>query len=132
MKIGLRFIRVVKTATKYFPMTYLSSVEFDQGRGKREVAFIKTDGIVQMMAYSWMNHDRRCVISTSFSLSYGRPYSRVRWRQQERDDEHFGQANNEEALREELVVEQPKCWRFIMIRVQQYIITITTDKTYCV
>ena len=33
----------------------------------------------------------------------------MRWRQQEQDDEHFGQFNNEEAVREELVVAQPKC-----------------------
>ena len=31
----------------------------------------------------------------------------MRWRKQERYDEHFGQANNEEAVREELVVAQP-------------------------
>ena len=35
MKIDLRFIGVVKTATKIFPGAYLSSVEFDQGRGQR-------------------------------------------------------------------------------------------------
>ena len=62
-----------------------------------------------MMAYAWMDRDRRYFISTESWSSYGRPYSRVRWRQQERDDEHFGQVNNEEAIREDSVVAQPKC-----------------------
>ena len=31
LRIGLRFIGVVKTATKKFPMTYLSSIEFIEG-----------------------------------------------------------------------------------------------------
>ena len=51
-----------------------------------------------MMAYAWMERDRR----------YGCPYSRVRWRQQELDYEHFDKVNNEEEVREELVVAQPK------------------------
>ena len=29
MRIGICFVRVVKTATKIFPMTYLSSIELD-------------------------------------------------------------------------------------------------------
>ena len=61
------------------------------------------------MAYAWMDRDRIYFISTASSLSYGRAYSRVRWSQQEQDDEHFGQVNNEEAVREDLVVAQPKC-----------------------
>ena len=31
------------------------------------------------------------------------------WRQQERDDEHFCQVNNEDAVHEESVVAHPKC-----------------------
>ena len=56
-----------------------------------------------------MDCDKGYSISTASLLSDGRPYSRVRWRQQERDDEHFGQVNIEEAVREELVVAQTKC-----------------------
>ena len=65
MKICLRFIGVVKTATKIFPMEYLSSVEFDQGRGKREGAFLMTDGIAQMMAYAWMERGMGYFITTA-------------------------------------------------------------------
>ena len=59
MNIGLRFIGVVKPATKKNPMTYLSSVEFDQGRGQREGVVLKTYGIAHMMAYACMDRDRR-------------------------------------------------------------------------
>ena len=90
-------------------MAYLSSVEFDQGRGQRKGVVLKTYGIAHMMVYACMDRDRRYFISTASSLSDGCPCSRVRWRQQERDDEHFGQVNNEEAVHEELVVLQPKC-----------------------
>ena len=82
MKIGLGFIGVVKTATKKSPMAYVSSVEFDQGRGQQEGVVLKTDGISHMMDYTWMDCDRRYFISTAPSVSDGRPYSRVRWRQQ--------------------------------------------------
>ena len=56
-----------------------------------------------------MDLDRRYFIPTASSLSDGRPYTHVRWRQQELDDEDFGQVKNKEAVREELVVAQPKC-----------------------
>ena len=81
-------------------MVYILNVDFDQGRAKREGVVLKTYGISQMKAYAWMDRYRRYLISTASSLSDGRPYSRVQWRQQERDDEHFGQVNNEEAVRE--------------------------------
>ena len=40
-------------------MAYLSSVEFDQGRWQREGVVLKKYGIAQMMAYAWMDRDRR-------------------------------------------------------------------------
>ena len=33
MEIGFRFIGVVKTATRKYPMGYLTSVELNEGRG---------------------------------------------------------------------------------------------------
>ena len=90
-------------------MEYISSVDFDQGRGQWEGVVIKTYGIEEMTDYACMDRDKRYFISTASSLSDGSPYSRMGWRQQEWDDEHFGQVNNEEAVREELFVAQPKC-----------------------
>ena len=45
MRIGVRLIRVVKTATKILPMAYLSSIELDEGRGQRVGVFLNYDGV---------------------------------------------------------------------------------------
>ena len=45
MRIGIRFIGVVKTETKRFPMAYLSSIELDEGRVQRVGVFINYDGV---------------------------------------------------------------------------------------
>ena len=108
MRLGLRFIGVVKTATKKFPMAYLSSLELTQGRGQCEGVVLKGDtGTPTMMAYTWMDRDRRYFVATASSLSEGNPYVRSRWRQQEQEEE--GQVNNEDAVRVDLTVPQPKC-----------------------
>ena len=67
-----------------------------------------------MMAYVWMDRDRRYFISTASTLQPGQPYTRVRWRQQERqdilDEDQDGDAvNNEEAVKQKLTIPQPKC-----------------------
>ena len=68
MRIGIRFIGVVKTATKTFPLKYLSSIELDEGRGQRVGVVLKSHGAPTMMAYVWMDRDRRYFISTASSL----------------------------------------------------------------
>ena len=45
MQIGVRFIRVVKTATKIFPMAYLSSIELNEVIGQRLGVFLNYDGV---------------------------------------------------------------------------------------
>ena len=97
MRIGIRFIGVVKTATKKFPMAYLSSIELDEGRGQRVGVVLKTNGVPTMMAYVWMDRDRRYFISTASSLQYGKDYSRIRWRQPDLPEEESGRDNNAEA-----------------------------------
>ena len=115
MKIGLRFIGVVKTATKKFPMQYLSSIELLERRGQYVGVTRKGDDEKDvMMAYVWMDRDRRYFISTASTLQPGKPYTRVRWRQQERqdilDEDQDGDAvNNEEAVKQKLTIPQPKC-----------------------
>ena len=59
IRIGVRFIGVVKTATKTFPMAYLSSIELDEVRGHRVGVFLKSNGAPSMMAYVWMDRDMR-------------------------------------------------------------------------
>ena len=61
-----------------------------------------------MMAYVWMDHDRRYFISTASSLQYGKDYSRICWRQPDLPEEDFGGVKNEEEERQELTVSQPK------------------------
>ena len=96
MRIGIRFIGVMKTATKIFPMAYLSSIELDEGRGQRVGVVLKTNGVPTMMAYVWMYLDRRYFISTASSLQDGKDYSRILWRQPDLPEEDFGGVNNEE------------------------------------
>ena len=59
IRIGIRFIRVVKTATKKIPMAYLSSIELDKGRGQRVGVVLKSNRAPTIMSYVWMDRDRR-------------------------------------------------------------------------
>jgi len=100
MNIGLRFIGVVKTATRKFPMAYLSSLEL-QARGDRKgLTTVDSDGI-RFVAYVWMDRERRYFISTASSLAPGADYVRTRWRQV--DD-----TPNADPERVEMNIPQPK------------------------
>ena len=90
-------------------MAYLSSIELDEGRGQRVGVFLKSNGAHTIMAYVWMDRDRRYFISTASLLQDGKDYSRIRWRQPDLPEEDFGGVNNEEAEQQELTVSQPKC-----------------------
>ena len=94
---------------KNIPMAYLSSIEINEGRGQQVGVVLKSNGAPTMMAYVWMDRDRRYFISTASSLQDGNDYSRIRWRQPDLPEEEFGGVNNEEAERQELTVSQPKC-----------------------
>ena len=49
MRIGVRLIGVVKTAKN--PMTYLSSIELNQDKGRRVDVVLKSNVTDNMMAY---------------------------------------------------------------------------------
>jgi len=51
-----------------------------------------------MIAYVWMDCDRRYFIPTASSLSEGNLYSRIRWRQPDRPEENIGGVNNGEVV----------------------------------
>ena len=78
---GLRFIGVVKTATRGFPKQILTSVEL-QSRGDffalKANATARTPALGAMV---WMDRERRYFISTAGSFEAGTPYERTRWRQ---------------------------------------------------
>ena len=99
-ELQMGFIGVVKTATKNFPMAYLSGLEM-QNRGERKGVILKVNDIPIMMALVWMDRDRRYFITTSSSLEEGSPYERERWRQ-------VDLTVNADAERVTVVVPQPK------------------------
>jgi Transposase IS4 len=81
LRCGLRFIGVVKTATKQYPMNYLSTLEL-QERGDRQGLIMKGDNENPiLLAFVWMDRDRRYFVASGSSLNEGSPYFRERWRQ---------------------------------------------------
>jgi Transposase IS4 len=100
---GMRFIGVVKTATRNFPMRYLASVELNH-RGDRKGLVSNAGrqaGDPSMLAFVWMDRQRRYFIATASSLEAGTPYKRWRWRQ-------VDTVPNADPSNVELLVPQPK------------------------
>ena len=60
-----------------------------------------------MLAYGWMDRDRRYFILIASTLLEGKPYLSIQWRQPE-PEEICGEDNNEDAVRQELTISQPK------------------------
>ena len=82
-RLGLGFIGVVKSATKRFPMQYLSELEFTQrGQGKG-VVMNGDDGQKSCYAFVWVDRDRRYFITNTLSLRPGHAIERKRMRQME-------------------------------------------------
>ena len=79
--MGLHFIGVVKTATKKFPMSYLSNLELLQCGDYKGLVARGTDGQPTMLPFIWMDWDRRYFIASASSLDSGILDSRNRWRQ---------------------------------------------------
>jgi Transposase IS4 len=84
-EIGLRFIGVVKTATREYPMQYLGSIELPGGKGSRK-GVLTTDEATgtQLLAFVWVDRDRRYFISTASSLEEGYSIQRYRWTQRDK------------------------------------------------
>ena len=101
-EIGLRFIGVVKTATKEYPMRHLASVVLPEGRGSR-CGLLTTDEHTgtQLLAFVWVDRDRRYFISTCSSLAEGNIICRQRWSQVNKEV-------NAEPERQERRIRQPK------------------------
>ena len=109
MGLGLRFIiGVVKSATRKFPMKHLSSLELLEGRGQKEALIMESLGVSWIMALVWVDRDRCYFVSTASSLNEGKEHTRDRWRQSEQDEDHRDETNNQEAVRQHLIVSQPE------------------------
>ena len=79
--MGLHFIGVVKTATKKFPMSYLSNLEFVQHGDYKGLVARGTDGQPTMLSFIWMDRDNHYFVASASSLDSGIPYSCSRWHQ---------------------------------------------------
>ena len=99
-RCGLRFIGVVKTATKKYPMQYLTGIELHNRGDRHGLLALDESGMPTLLAYVWMDRDRRYFITNTSSLEAGAPYERVRWRQ-------ISDEANAEPERVELTVPQP-------------------------
>lgn len=100
-KIGLRFIGVVKTATRQFPMAYLNRIELSERGDRRGLIAKDSNNQPSMIAFVWMDRDRRYFIASASSLDEGEPYNRFRWRQVDVED-------NAPPTRVQLTIPQPK------------------------
>jgi Transposase IS4 len=79
MEMGLKFVGVVKTATKKFPMNRLSTTRLHQ-RGDRYGLVHKNvvTGRPKLIAFVWLDRERRYFISSDPCLVEGTTYRRMR------------------------------------------------------
>ena len=80
-RIGLRFIEVVKTATRGYPMKALGEVELTHRGDRRGLVPVDPAGDANLLAFVWLDRERRYLIATCSSLEPGTAHFRERWRQ---------------------------------------------------
>jgi Transposase IS4 len=80
-RIGVRFIGVVKTATKKFPMKVLSEMGLECRGNRRGLVSLDAQGHPSLLAFVWVDRDRRYFIASCSPLTPGALYCRRRWRQ---------------------------------------------------
>lgn len=86
MNIGLLFIGVVKTTAREYPMKWLGRAELTGGKGDRCGLLCRdVDWNHMMLAFTWVDRDRRYFITTYSSLAPGTDISRRRLRQLDTD-----------------------------------------------
>ena len=96
-----RLIGVVKTATKKYPMAYLNNIELTERGDRRSVVAYDKDKKAKLLAFVWVDRERRYFIASTSSMQEGRPWVRKRLRQIVDDDVT-------EPKTVELVVPQPQ------------------------
>ena len=103
-KLGLRFIGVVKTATRGYPMQPLQNTQFN-GRGQWKGLFHEGNGTADdpdLMAFTWVDRKRRCFISNTSNLRPAPPIERRCLRQ-------LDQTENASPEHVDLLIRQPNC-----------------------
>jgi hypothetical protein len=97
----MRFIGVVKTATCWLPLIHLSGIDLQQRGHRKGLITRDMDGKPSLLAFVWMNRDRRYFIASGSSLSEGIPNVRDRWRK-------ISAEPNADPTKVQLTVAQPK------------------------
>ena len=98
---GLKFIGVVKTTMKMFPMKNLQSIELEKRGDRVGLVRRKEEGDCDLLAFAWMDRERRYFICSGSNMSDGEPNIRQRFRQEDEED-------NAEPNNITLIIEQPK------------------------
>ena len=70
---GLRFIGVVKTATRRSPMAALSQIELQRRGDRQGFVCLNEDKMPKLLAFVWMDRNRRYFVSSCLSLVPGAP-----------------------------------------------------------
>ena len=79
--MGMRCIGVAKTATKKYPRHYLSTVEQPEKGDDKGVLNIEPTTGYTLLAFVWVDQERRYFISNCCYLSQGLPYTKIGYRQ---------------------------------------------------
>jgi len=79
--MGLRFIGVVKTATRGFPMGSLSAIPLEARGQHVSYSHSTADGAPDLMAVVWVDLKCRYFIASTSSTLEETPNNRLRWRQ---------------------------------------------------
>lgn len=87
---GFKFIGVVKTSTKKYPMKYLKQIELSV-RGERFglVRKKKYEHECDLLSFVWVDKNRKYFICYGSSMCEGQPFQRTRCRQVDPVDQNF-------------------------------------------
>ena len=81
IKRNMKFIRTVKTATRKYTMSYLSSVEINRQFNHLTLVRKGNSGQIEMVALMSVDRDRRYFITTASTSVPSSIHKRERWRQ---------------------------------------------------
>jgi len=101
-KEGLRFIGMLKTSTREYPMDWLTHVELPGGKGdRRGLTTVDAETGARLLAFVWADRDRRHFVTTCSNMQEGAMIDRYRWHQVDRTP-------NADAARVNVLVRQPR------------------------
>jgi Transposase IS4 len=81
LRVGLKFIGCVKTATREFPMAHLQAQELGEKGTRFGMVSYNDDNIPSLLALVWNDRERRYFVASTSSFQEGQPQVRHRWRQ---------------------------------------------------